>query len=491
MPDTDCQMVTYFVGFEGPSIWHVLAANVCLRLLVCLLAWNICSENGLTPFDANLDTGQYIEIATNLITNFTFSRDGVPEIVRTPGYPLVLIPGLLTSHPYAVTILIHILFSCVTAYSVFAIGAMCFHSRRIGLLAGVLTTVEPLSVAYVSLLVTETVFTSVLTLSLFFLLRYFQSRSSFDLSISAAVMAAAAYVRPAALFLPIVTSGILFIRPWFGCGQRRRLFFQALLFVSLSMGILGVWDIRNTMLTGYRGFSAIGDMNLYFYVAAGIKAERQKVSTGTQKVQMGWESPSVYFGRHPEQRTWSENQLWEWRRWKAFETIIGDIPAFLKISLKGLVYTALEPGFKWTYGPLFGLKPAEEEENHMGSPEGLLKALHDVTGLSFFKDPPIIVFGTLVCGLFNVLCLALAVVGIVANRSRTPEVLVVFVVVVMYFFVIPLNVGYSRFRVPVIPILCILAACGLSFLISSCRRATRLSDQPFRKPAPYALNSRG
>lgn len=102
--------------------------------------------------------------ATELLHHGTFTTQGRPEVFRTPGYPLLLLPGLGTGQLTAVTIAIQIALSLLTVAGVFALAlavTVTENARAAAAAAGVYA-VEPLSVEYASLLLTETLFTALL-----------------------------------------------------------------------------------------------------------------------------------------------------------------------------------------------------------------------------------------------------------------------------------------------------------------------------------------
>jgi hypothetical protein len=90
------------------KIWYVLALGLFLRVLLPASAY-------VYTRDAEIfyggDSVQYIVSARQLVTHHRFYSDGseqarvwnwpvapAPEILRTPGYPLLLAASLLTGH---------------------------------------------------------------------------------------------------------------------------------------------------------------------------------------------------------------------------------------------------------------------------------------------------------------------------------------------------------------------------------------------------------
>jgi hypothetical protein len=60
------------------------------------------------------DTATYIVPARELVTHHRFFSDGAPEVIRTPGYPLLLTAGLLLDRLELVTVTLQLLLSCFT-----------------------------------------------------------------------------------------------------------------------------------------------------------------------------------------------------------------------------------------------------------------------------------------------------------------------------------------------------------------------------------------
>src|ERR1700719_117759 len=106
------------------------------------------------------DTASYIVPARELVTHHRFFSDGAPELIRTPGYPLLLTAGLLLGRLELATIVLQILLNCLTVYMVYRTAGLLFESERIALIAASLYAIDPLSILFSSLLSTETLFTA-------------------------------------------------------------------------------------------------------------------------------------------------------------------------------------------------------------------------------------------------------------------------------------------------------------------------------------------
>ena len=86
----------------------------------------------------------------NLISSGRYTRDGLPEIFRFPGYPILLMPGPLLGYPEIVAIAFQIMLSCLTVFLVYKIALMLFQRTDIAVFSAALYALEPLSVVYTS-----------------------------------------------------------------------------------------------------------------------------------------------------------------------------------------------------------------------------------------------------------------------------------------------------------------------------------------------------
>jgi 4-amino-4-deoxy-L-arabinose transferase-like glycosyltransferase len=247
------------------NIWSVLGLALSLRVLLPILGY--CHTRDATIFYTP-DSASYIVPAHELITYHRFFSDRspqprgsnspiapAPEIIRTPGYPLLLAAGLLMGRLELVTIALQVLLSCFTVYLVYRTAGLLFESEPIALIAAFLYSIDPLSILFSSLLSTESLFTAVLMVGLHCLVRYLRRQSLRYLLLSAGALAASVYVRPIGYFLPLVIAAGL--AAWALVTHRQnklRVLAHTCAFVMVSVGLTSLWQIRNKIETGYSGF---------------------------------------------------------------------------------------------------------------------------------------------------------------------------------------------------------------------------------------------
>jgi len=431
----------------------VLAGALVLRVLVPILAVLFTADLSVyhTP-----DTKSYLALAGEMAREGRFARQGEPELVRTPGYPLLLAPGALLGEAELVAISLQIVLSCLTVWVVYQIGRLVFPHPGAALLGALLYAIEPLSVVYCSKLLTETLFTFSTVLFVYYLLRYLAAGGVRELLFSAAALAASIYVRPISYFLPGLVCAGLVVRALYGGEARGRRLGHAAAFLALSMGPVGGWQIRNAAAAGYGGFSAIADQNLYFYQAASVRAAAEGESYYTTQAKMGCGNDAVYFESHPDQRGWTAARRFRFRRREGAGIVMSHPLTYAGIHLKGMMRALLDPGAMELL-KLFKLYPQRGGLLGVVVDKGLAGAVGHLA-----RNRPLVFWSSLGLGLMLCGYWVLALVGLVWGGFLRRGPGIVLVLVALYFLVMsggPQAVG--RFRHPIMPAVCVFGGIGL------------------------------
>jgi hypothetical protein len=296
---------------------------------------------------------------------------------------------------------------------------------------------------YASLLYSETLYTTFFLLFLYVLLSYVKTGALGEMVGAAVLLASTAYIRPVSYFLPPLVTALLFLRLILTKSFDRRLLLHATAFFVISMGLIGLWQVRNKLEADYSGFSAITAQNLYFYIGAHVLAEIEGTTLGEQQARMGYGNPSVYFALHPEQREWGQSRIYQYKAREGIKLVLQHPWTYFMFSVKGTVKTFRDSGAAMV-AALLHVDPE--------SPRG--------TRLIHFLRLP----------LFAVLLVywGLAVVGIFSRRWINGWQMVIVAVLSLYLLLIPgvSGAGYARFRHPVMPVICLMAGCGLSAVVS-------------------------
>jgi lipopolysaccharide/colanic/teichoic acid biosynthesis glycosyltransferase len=388
------------------------------------------------------DTATYIAPAASLARG-AFEAFGEPEIRRTPGYPLLLLPGVLLGHVTAVTIGLQLLLAAATAWLVHQLALLLSGEPQIALGAAALYALEPLSLLLSLKLLSETLFTFLFLASLYAWLRHFGRPGWRVLLASAVGLAAAVYVRPTAYFLPLGVAAFLAVGPeW---RVTRRTMASATVFLLVCASLIGAWQLRNRAAAGYGRFSGNEDVNLWLYSLA-VEAGDRPNGFLEAKADSGG-GPIGFWALHPEQLQWPMRDRLAYFRTRALATLSGKPLRALELQLAGSANAMFNPAARSVLG-LFVAQPSP-------STRGWLPLTVLLAGL-LFGTYLLGALGLVVVarrGLFTALFLA-ALIGYFALLAGGP-------------------IGTSRYRQPVMPLACILAAIGCHALATAARSPER------------------
>ncbi len=372
--------------------------------------------------------------------------------------------GIWLNHVDPTTIVLQIGLGCLTTFLVYRLGQSVFERDDLATAAALLYACEPVSALYCSKLLSETLFTAVLTLALWRLCCWARRPGWGNLLWAASAQACAMFVRPVAYVLPFVLAGALVVVLWKRSPSRRKLLSRAGMFLLLSMAPAWAWQARNYFTADYVQFSAISDINLYYYQAAAVLAQRRGVSLQAVQRELGYFDDDVYFARHPDQRAWTQAQRYAYLG-REGRRIIAEHPALmLRIQLQGAAALLIDPGVS-AYLGFFRLDKAYTEsggaaataaEQRAGTPRSMLTR---VTRALKEKPLAVALYGAL--SLVWLIYAALAVRGLLTKgvwQSRCGLLPLSAAAALVLLSGGP--VGYHRFRLPVTPELCLLAGCG-------------------------------
>jgi 4-amino-4-deoxy-L-arabinose transferase-like glycosyltransferase len=410
-------------------------APLLAAALVRLGLWAMALARTGTRVITSGDTASYLEPGRNLLWHGRFVTAGLPEVDRTPGYPLFLAATSLAGPALAALAQIALGLLCV--WLVARLARAVFASERVALCAAWLFAFEPVAVIYSVRLLSETLFLLFLLLSLERLVVFLQARSLRALALGGLALTAAIFVRPVGYFLPFALIALFFILFW---QEKRWLAWSLAVLLATTLPWLALWQIRNRVETGFGGFSSIAARNLYYYSAAGVLAARAGTTLVDEQRALGYfgvMEPGV--GHLSEQTT-------------AAKHILAAHPGiFLRQQVTGSLLVALTP----CATDLLKLLGAEDAPERVVSSDPL-RALGRMAHL----HPGRLVW----MALFEAWLLALylfAARGIVRGGIARP-VLALLLSVALYFLAVSGGVqAVGRYRLPVMPELVVLAAAGL------------------------------
>jgi hypothetical protein len=206
------------------------------------------------------DSYLYLALARGIKAGCGFApyveRCGPAELMRTPGYPVFLVP-FLDYLRMAVAIQ-----AALGAWVCFIVAD--FAGRRVGPVAGILAAaivaVDVPTILNSKELITEALFQAVLTPAIF-------GSIEGNPFVAGAALGIAAIIRPVAVVLvPLVAMPFVAKRSWRG----------TVAVLSAAILIIAAWMVRNDRVAGEFTLTVEGPMNLYLYTAPAVIARHDR-----------------------------------------------------------------------------------------------------------------------------------------------------------------------------------------------------------------------
>lgn len=247
----------------------IIALGIALRLALFFVLYST-GDSAVFALD---DTRGYMQIAENIGAGHGYSMSTttpyVPDGMRTPVLPFVFAGTMAVFNSPLPYVLIQITLSGVLALLTFECARIITARPRVALLSAALMTFEPFSLFINLSMLTETLFATLVTLALYFIVRYMHEGTIVRIAIASAIFGAAALTRPIAQFMPAV---LLVIGTF--TETRRTYIRYALAAVVPFFLILSPWLIRNHSIFGAATVSSGGYQNVYSDLGASIISYR-------------------------------------------------------------------------------------------------------------------------------------------------------------------------------------------------------------------------
>jgi 4-amino-4-deoxy-L-arabinose transferase-like glycosyltransferase len=399
-----------------------LAIALGVRLVLILAVFLVRGGDGFRA----IDTYTYLTPAANILEDFRYTGpDGEPELFRTPGYPLLLVPGVAAGSPIAYALALNLGASLALVALLFGLARQLVGERAAGWCA-LVAALEPTMLLWSVKVMPETLLTLALLCFVFAALRG-------RIVLAAVALCAAAYLKPVAWpFVPIAFAYLFFREGW------RR----SLVFLVTCVALLAPWHLRNHAVTGFPGFSTVTERTLYFGVGASIAARQEGTAYGNVRARMLKDAAAI-----------APRERYPAIRREGLRLLRTDPAGYARTHLASMARTLFEPG-AIEYLRLFGAYPEEGGSLLLIVDRGLVRG-----SLELARTRPVAVWSSVVLA---VLLLPLVVLPFGSWRSasaRGPAVL--FALLALWLVAAAGVVGASRFRVPAVPCLVLLGALAL------------------------------
>lgn len=430
----------------------ILLISLVIRLIVPLFSIIYANSDAfLAP-----DSYSYLNTAKALYYNGSFTRNGYPELLRTPGYPFFLLLGIWLKNIIFTTIILQILLSTISVYLIYKISFIIFEKREVSIICALYAMIDPLAITYTSLLLTETLYSFLLLLFILSFCIYLKKNDLTSLILAAFMIAFATYVRPVSYFLPILICMYLVVAKSYSNGVTT-LLYQAVIFLIISFGIMFLWQVRNIKVANYNGFAAVSDYNIYFYQGAATLAKKEGISIKEKRKEMGKDNIDKILKGRTEDKS-NQGEIYKNLRKKGMKIIRDNPLIYLYIHLRSL------PNILLSHGALDFLTLYQVSPNTRS-----LGDIYREKGLSIFsfiqkflaEEKPIVILLTIIFELYIILILFFACMAFLKPNIFSNKFVILNLIILIYLILI--SGGPSacvRFRHPIMPILIFFAGYG-------------------------------
>jgi 4-amino-4-deoxy-L-arabinose transferase-like glycosyltransferase len=247
------------------ALWWIISGGCVLRLLVFSAAVGSPSRFW------SADDREYLPLATHLHRAYLASSGALFDLGlrRPPGYPLFIrgIYDVFGRH-YAAVVAIQLVLSVATILLTFLLASFLLGQRH-ALVAAGLVACDPSSIVFANQLLTETLFACLLVAAMLVLVLSVQRHLLWTAAASGVVLGAALLVRPIVELIPLVLVPTLVLA---GRSERARSAALAAAFLAGFLIPAGGWALRNYVTTGQPIISTIDGYNMLQYRAVGALA---------------------------------------------------------------------------------------------------------------------------------------------------------------------------------------------------------------------------
>lgn len=198
---------------------------------------------------------------------------------------------------------------------------------------------------------------------------------------------------------------------------------------------------------------------MVFFKAASVLAAKNGIPFYEMQNRMGWPDFNQYYKTHPNQRTWSNAHLLDSMSSEGRKIVVDNIPHYAKIYSKGTATPLLDPG-SVDYLKICKLYPRTGGLLGNIIDQGPVKAT-----INAFNKRPFLLLITLILSV-PLLCYYLFTLLALLSKTFRYSISMILVLSFILYLILPIGeFGLSRYRHPIMPMLCILAGYRLHLTI--------------------------
>lgn len=435
-------------------LWVVIILTLVLRLGVLILNHQADPQRLLAP-----DSGSYLGPAQALLAHGRFAQGPAapdqPELVRTPGYPLLIAAVRYVCGPSLLAlVVVQVFLSLITLAAAFSLARRLWGpaAAAVGV---VLLALDLSGFLFSQRILSECLFTLLLTLATLCGVRLLLGEGGAGRAFGLGLfLALATLTRPVSYYLIPLLALLVLAALW----RQRRSFLPALALVLVMLlplaALVGGWQYRNYQVAGVSGLSNIVGENLLKYWAAEVVAMKEGISRQAAEDKLLDE-----LGR-PQERGLPPAEVMRLYREKSFAVLRANPELVVKGMLRGALtmlvvplvpdtmrYLGREPG-PGPLGDLMRLPLRQWASKWVGG-----------------RPWELLAHAAALLYLLVVYAGALVSLGLLFRGGKAAWAQALVWLVILYIIAIALGPSaYGRLRAPVMPLLCMAAGAGWAWL---------------------------
>ncbi len=398
----------------------------------------------------------YDQLAVNLTSGHGFSMEANPPYspnnFRTPGYPLTIafIYSLFGYHP-DIVLWLQAFLGALTILVVYYIAAR-FINPNTGLVAAFLLAISPHSITYSALLWSDTEYTLLFTLSFLLTLLMLTDNNYKWILLSSFVSGLAVLVHPRSIYLPVFYALLLLIIMLIRRIPLKQTLVHVGIYILLFNLVLLPWRVRNDVVFNVPNIASAGGINMLDYGAALTESAR----TGENQ----WSIANRYDAEVRATSTIPLNpaQFGESAFRLGLHKILQDPVTYAKIQTIGMAKVFL-PGTSQINTLLTG--QANLDTSQIYSMFSTDKKLNLSTFTQSLSKLTSSVWGYIGFEILYLIIVYFFTFYAIIKQTRSLPWLWLILIVLVYFAAVAGPAGTPRFRVVMMPLLSVTAACGI------------------------------
>ncbi|MBK7182151.1 MAG: glycosyltransferase family 39 protein [Bacteroidetes bacterium] len=433
---------------KNKQLFYILIIAFLIRF-VYFIAIAIQNPDGFYMYDSY----GYWQIAFNVKEYGIFSQSYdlpiEPDYYRTPLYPLfILLAESVQIETYPIIVL-QIVLGVATCYYTYKLGELITNNKFIASIAALFIAIDIPSIVMNNIVMTETLFSFLLILSVYFFVQYLQNNSFKLLALTALFCGFTILCRPIAFFIPLFFSAFLL---YFFRKEKLKSISKIGILLLISVITISPWWIRNKNTFNHYFMSVIREHDMQNYQAAAIYGELNNKSLPESQSILRWKTFKAFKGD-------ANKQPYEYARFienDAMQIAFANPGILLKHHAIQFVHFFLKPCRAYI----------DIQLGHWGSGYNTIPKDYPIFKYLFERNSKLTII-VVFFQLFVLLIMYLSIVFGFIYFKQEKNLLYFFVIGLLVFCFANLTLPYvteSRFRMPVVPYLAIISAAGIYFL---------------------------